>query len=185
MTRVHAERQQVEVGDHANLLAALARGAGRHLAEGWLLAVRPMRLLHRSHRRQGFYQLQHAARHELRVSPSRLWRGSSRSERERFARRVLGHGRLAMRVLHARDRRSLEGAARQEGLRADARGRRPPPRCPPLPLHWLHEDPRRRRVARSRGSPDGAMQASDAASVSTRGVGCPAAEVREPAARPR
>ena len=58
-------------------------------------------------------------------------------------RRLRRRRRAPVRVLHARDPGANEGAAR-EG-RPDPGEGGPPPRRPPVPLHRLHQDPRRHR----------------------------------------
>ncbi len=88
--------------------------------------------------------------------------------------------RAAVRVLHAGHRRAHQGADRQEGRRPHPRRGRPPPRCPPVPLHRLH----RRSSTPSRRSPATRSRwPSPPGGVGTRGVkyeGCELAVGRRP-----
>ena len=125
-----------------------ARGARRHLAEGRLLAVGPVRLLHGAGRRQGQVV---AASCRWPRSPGKsvvTLEGVPDDERDRYAQRVRRVRRAAVRLLHPRHRHAGQGADRQEGRRPRPRRHGPPPRRPPLPVHRLREDPRRDRGGR-------------------------------------
>ena len=125
------------------------RGARRHVAEGRLLAVGPVRLLHRPRRRQGGRVVPAAAR--PRSPGGRRHPGRRRPRRAAPLRRRLRRlRRPAVRVLHPRHRRAGQGPDRQEGRRPHPRGHGPPPRRPPVPLHRLREGPRRHRGRRRR-----------------------------------
>ena len=126
-----------------------ARGARRLLAQGRLLAVGPVRMLHGARRRQGGGELQALAGRRSRARRSPRSKACPTSERDRAARRrsrrrgALQCGfctpGILVRVAALLDKKGA-------GLDRDDRG--PPPRRPPVPLHRLREDPRRGRAAR-------------------------------------
>ena len=118
------------------------------LAEGRLLAVRAVRLLHRARRRQGGRQLQPVAR-EGRGRDDHHARGlARRASATAWRRAFAATGALQCGFCTPGILVRVDVAARQEGRRPRPRHRGPPPRRPPLPLHRLREDPRRGRAAR-------------------------------------
>ena len=121
-----------------------ARGARRHVAEGRLLAVGAVRVLHGARRRQGGRQLQPRAG-QGRRQVRRHARGHRRRRAPALRRRVRRVRRPAVRLLHPRHRHAGEVADRQEGRRPRPRVDGAAPRRPPLPLHRLRQDPRRHR----------------------------------------
>ena len=92
-----------------------ARGARRHLAQGRLLAVGPVRVLHGAGRRQGRRQLQPRAGQGRRQG-RRHARGRRRRRAPALRRRVRRVRRPAVRVLHPRHRRC--GPSRRSTRRA-------------------------------------------------------------------
>ena len=104
---------EVDAAPGESLLLGPARAARRRLGEGRLRAAGPVRLLHRAGRRRAAGRVRHAGRRGSRTrsvtTVDGLDPGGARSPR----RRVRGDGRVAVRVLHARDPRAGVGAARQ------------------------------------------------------------------------
>ena len=127
-----------------------ARGARHHLAQGRLLAVGPVRLLHRARRRQGGRVAASSRSTKVEGKSVTTLEGFDRRRADPLRRRVRGLRRPAVRLLHPRHRRAGQGPGRQEGCRPHPRGHGPPPRRPPLPLHRLREGPRRHRGRRRR-----------------------------------
>ena len=132
------------------------RGARRHVPEGRLLAVGPVRVLHgaRSTARR-WCRCQVGARPRRGQGRSPRSRAVDRAERDALAAAFAATGALQCGFCTpGHPRAGRQGAARQEGQRPRPRDRGPPPRRPPVPVHRLREDPRRGRGARRRASRD-------------------------------
>ena len=99
-----------------------ARGARRHVAQGRLLAVGAVRVLHGAGRRQGRGQLQPAAG-QGRRHVGRHAGGRRRRRAPALRRRLRRLRRPAVRLLHPRHRDAGQGADRQEGRRPRPRRR--------------------------------------------------------------
>ena len=150
-----------------------ARGARRHLAEGRLLAVGPVRLLHgAASTARPSVSCQQLAR--PRSPASRSSRSRASTPTSASASPTPSPPAAALQcgfcipgiVVRAKALIDKKGA----DLDRDDDG--PPPRRPPLPLHRLREDPRRHRAARQGqdGRAARAAAASARAAPSTRRV---------------
>ena len=154
-----------------------AGGARGPLAEGRVLAVGPVRVLHGPDRRQGVRQLPGLPGEgggEVGHDP-----GGLRPRRARaLCRRVRRDRGAPVRLLHAGDRRQAQGVARQEGRGPHAGGRGAPSRRSPVPLHGLHQNPRCRRGAGQRQHPrrDARRAASGRGRSSTRASSTPSGD---------
>ena len=153
-----------------------ARGARRHVAEGRLLAVGAVRLLHGDGRRQGRRQLQPRAGQGRRQG-GRHARGRRRRRAAALRRRLRRVRRAAVRVLHPRHRDAGQGADRQEGRRPRPRRRWPrtsAPTCAAAPATSRSSTPSR-RWPRARRSSRRSAPASGRPAPSTRRPSWPSA----------